>query len=89
MLKPDDFGYDRDKGDFIQHRRGKQKFCSWLPLQEGDLVDVVAPARACSRSELQGAKNFLESWGLKARIPANIFSQHYLCSNTDQYRPCN
>ncbi len=58
----------------------------WEPLAAGDIVDVVAPAWACSRQELNGALRFLRSLGLKPRVPKNIFAKVPMFAQTDENR---
>ena len=58
----------------------------WLPLQEGDIVDVVAPASHCTREGLNGGIRFLKSWGLVPRVPKNLFARDVICANTDEQR---
>ncbi len=41
----------------------------WPVLRAGDLVDVIAPASACPLRLLAPARTFLQSLGLRARIP--------------------
>ncbi len=50
-------------------------------LQEGDIVDVVAPGFKSTKEELVGAIRFLESWGLVPRYDKKIFSKHFLFSS--------
>jgi muramoyltetrapeptide carboxypeptidase len=47
---------------------------SWSPLKRGDIVDIIAPASACSRSELQGGVRFLKKMGLVPRLSKKIFA---------------
>lgn len=58
----------------------------WLPLKEGDTVDLVSPGFACTQEELQGALHFLARWGLEPRVPKKIFGKDVLCSNHDEAR---
>ncbi|MCB0342575.1 MAG: LD-carboxypeptidase [Pseudobdellovibrionaceae bacterium] len=58
----------------------------WMPLESGDIVDIVAPGSACTPSELKGAVQFLKSWGLVPRYPAKLFGRDVFCSNTDEKR---
>lgn len=46
----------------------------WLPLVKGDIVEVIAPGSACSRSELEGGLRFIEGLGLVPRVQAGLFS---------------
>ncbi len=58
----------------------------WLPLQPGDIVDVVSPGFAPSDEELENGVRFLESWGLVPRLPKNLLGKDILCSNRDEVR---
>ncbi len=58
----------------------------WEALKPGDIVDLVAPGFAISNEDLQGAMQFVRSWGLEPRLPKKIFANDVLCSNTDQVR---
>lgn len=53
-----------------------------LPLQAGDIVDVIAPGWATPPESLIEVQNFLKKWKLIARIPKDIFEPHFLGSNT-------
>lgn len=41
----------------------------------GAVIDVVAPASACRPAELAAGAAVLEGWGLRPRIPANLFQR--------------
>ncbi|MGE4132960.1 MAG: LD-carboxypeptidase [Bdellovibrionales bacterium] len=56
------------------------------PVKKGDIVDVVAPASACSRAELQAGIRFLKSLGLRPRVPHDIFGKAPVVANTDAIR---
>lgn len=56
------------------------------PLQEGDIVDIVAPSFRCTAKEFHGAVRFLKQWGFKPRVPKDIFGKSVLFSNTDEKR---
>lgn len=58
----------------------------WLPLNEGDLVDIVAPASSSKPESLQGGLQFLEGWGLVPRMSPQIFGNDVICANTDENR---
>ncbi|NCN41197.1 LD-carboxypeptidase [bacterium] len=58
----------------------------WPILVQGDQVDLVAPGFRCSDEELKGAVDFIESLGLKACVPKDLFRGHTLFSNSDEYR---
>lgn len=47
---------------------------SWQPLKKGDLVDVIAPGFRPTDDEVEAGIQFLESWGLRARLPKDIFA---------------
>ncbi|MGE0763181.1 MAG: LD-carboxypeptidase [Bdellovibrionales bacterium] len=60
---------------------------NWPTLKPGDIIDVVAPASACKRSELNGAIRYLKKAGFKPRVPKNIFSgKSQLFAQTDKER---
>ena len=63
-----------------------QTMIPWNPLQEGDVVDLVAPGFAPSRSEVRGAVSFLRGWGLRPRVAPSLLGHDVLCSNTDKKR---
>lgn len=67
-------------------RDGQKNMKHWAPLKKGDLVDLIAPGFACREEELRAAVQFLESWGLRVRVPKNIFSSRGLCSHRDDVR---
>lgn len=58
----------------------------WLPLTEGDVVDIVAPASSSSGEGLKQGLQFLESWGLIPRMSPQIFGADVICANTDENR---
>ena len=58
----------------------------WLPLREGDVVDIVAPASSSKPESLQGGLHFLEGWGLVPRMSPQIFGSDVICANTDENR---
>lgn len=63
----------------------------WKPLKRGDVVDVVAPGFRPTDDEVEAGIEFLESWGLKPRLPKDIFSglgeaSDILSSNFDEKR---
>lgn len=58
----------------------------WKPLELSDVVDVIAPGFASTAAELEGARRFLQSWGLQARIPKDLYGRDVLCANTDEIR---
>ncbi|MES2963275.1 MAG: LD-carboxypeptidase [Bdellovibrionota bacterium] len=58
----------------------------WLPLERGDVVDIVAPGSSCKMDSLQKGLDVLESWGLEPRMPKDIFGADVICSNSDEER---
>lgn len=61
-------------------------FKKWLPLAQGDIIDVVAPGFASTEEEVEGARQFLINWGFKPRIPKNLIQKHFLHANSDEKR---
>ena len=59
---------------------------NWQPLQDGDIVDIIAPGWATTPEVLKSSLEFLESWNLKARVPKNLFKKNLITSNTDEAR---
>jgi muramoyltetrapeptide carboxypeptidase len=60
---------------------------TWVSLAPGDIVDVVAPASACSQDELKSAIEYLKELDLVPRIPKDLFDpSEPLLSNSDKYR---
>jgi len=55
-------------------------------LKPGDYIGLVASARKVSAEELAPAINLLESWGLKVRLPKNIYSISNQFAGTDAER---
>ncbi len=58
----------------------------WQPLQDGDIVDIIAPGWATEPQVLKSSLEFLESWNLKGRVPKNFFKKNLTASNTDEVR---
>lgn len=58
----------------------------WQPLQEGDVVDVIAPGFPTDAAVVKKAVSFLKSWGLRPRVPKNLFKKNLLFSNVDDVR---
>lgn len=58
----------------------------WQILEEGDIVDIIAPGYGVKEEDLQAAKAFITSLGLVPRIPDDLQSEHILCSNRDDKR---
>jgi muramoyltetrapeptide carboxypeptidase len=55
-------------------------------LEKGSLIDVIAPASACSRRELAGGVRYLEGLGFKVRVSEKIFGKTKILANTDVER---
>ncbi|CAN5647673.1 LD-carboxypeptidase [soil metagenome] len=66
--------------------RASSSFASWEALRPGDLVDVVAPGFCPTDDEVEAGVKFLESWGLRARLPHDLFGADVIASNTDEKR---
>lgn len=62
------------------------KNLAWSPLKTGSVVDIVAPGFRPTDEETDAGVRFLKSWGLKPRLPAKLFGQDILSSNSDQAR---
>jgi muramoyltetrapeptide carboxypeptidase len=58
----------------------------WQALQDGDIVDMIAPGFAVSDEILKSCADFLRSWNLQPRWPKNIFKKNLICANTDEAR---
>ncbi len=58
----------------------------WNFLQEGDLIDVVAPGYPSKPQEVEGAEAFLLKWNLRPRIPKGIIRPHFLHAHEDEAR---
>lgn len=60
---------------------------SWQALQEGDSVEVIAPASRCSEAELKSAIQSVRDLGLVPVMPEDIFGEtHPLFSTSDKRR---
>lgn len=55
-------------------------------MSKGDLVDVVAPGFKCTDQALAKAVAYIQSLGLKARVPQDIFGDDLVCANDDKTR---
>jgi muramoyltetrapeptide carboxypeptidase len=65
----------------------RQVTTSWQALQEGDSVEIIAPASRCSESELKSAIQSVRDMGLVPIMPDDIFEErHPLFSTGDQKR---
>jgi muramoyltetrapeptide carboxypeptidase len=65
---------------------GRSSARKWSPLKPGDIVEIIAPASSCAPERLSGAIQFLIDWGLKPRVPRNIFGRDTICANDDASR---
>ncbi len=63
-----------------------KQLSKWLPLEAGDIVDIVAPGSSCKMESLEKGLEVLRSWGLKPRMPKNIFGADVICANSDEER---
>ncbi len=59
---------------------------AWVPLQKGDLIDIVAPAFRTADQSVVRAEEYLKSRGYRVRVPADIFGKDVLCAQTDEIR---
>lgn len=55
-------------------------------IQRGDIVDVVAPASACTKAELEQSIQAILKLGLVPRVPKDIFAKSVLFANSDEKR---
>ena len=55
-------------------------------LAPGDVVDIVAPGFRCTQEQLEGGIAYLKQHGLVPRVPADLFGEDLLCSNSDEAR---
>ena len=51
-------------------------------LQKGDSVEIVAPAKFVSKSEVDVSVKILESWGFSVKLKSAIFNKHNVFSGT-------
>lgn len=56
------------------------------PLYPGDIVDVIAPAWKCKKSELKRGISAIKSLGLVPRVPKNLFADAGMFANSDEFR---
>lgn len=61
-------------------------FKHWQALKKGDVVDVVAPGFRSTDAEVTAGVKFLEQWGLRPRLPRDLFGDDALSSNADRKR---
>lgn len=55
-------------------------------LKSGDIIDVVAPASACSEEHLKLGLKWIESLGFKPRCSPHILQPDLYLSNSDEFR---
>lgn len=58
----------------------------WNFLNEGDVIDVIAPGYPTQSHEIDGARDFLLGWKLQPRIPKDIVKPHFLHAHEDEER---
>ncbi len=58
----------------------------WRQVLKGDIVDIVAPGWSIPRDHLEAALKFLKSWGLKPRVPKDLYGEHFLFSQDESIR---
>lgn len=58
----------------------------WTSLQQGDLIDIVAPGMKPRPRTLQGIKSFAKSWGLNVRYSPEIIGKDLLCAQSKEFR---
>ena len=61
-------------------------FQNWQALEDGDIVDIIAPGWATEPAVVEACLKFLESWNLQGRVPKNLFKKNLIASNTDEAR---
>jgi muramoyltetrapeptide carboxypeptidase len=55
-------------------------------LEEGSIVDIIAPASSCDRRELKQAIAFVKKLGLRPRVNPKIFGKTHIFAATDEER---
>lgn len=55
-------------------------------VQQGDLVDIIAPGFAPSEEELDQGIRFLEAKGFRTRVPKGLIGEDVLCAASDRAR---
>lgn len=55
-------------------------------LKRGDIVDIVAPASACSEEHFRMGVKWIESMGFKPRFNAHLLQPDLYLSNSDAFR---
>lgn len=58
----------------------------FVPLVEGDIVDIVAPASRCSEEDVQRGIAAVRALGLVPRVPKDLFTRSILFSGKDETR---
>mgnify|MGYP006309258143 FL=1 len=56
------------------------------PLEEGDTVGIVAPARSIRPEEIEAAIRLIESWGLWVVVGKNLYTTYHQFAGTDEDR---
>ncbi|MBS3805888.1 MAG: LD-carboxypeptidase [Bacteroidales bacterium] len=56
------------------------------PLEEGDTVGIVAPARSIKPEEIEAAIRLIESWGLWVVVGKNLYSTYHQLAGKDEDR---
>ncbi|UTW64865.1 LD-carboxypeptidase [bacterium SCSIO 12643] len=56
------------------------------PLEKGDLVLIITPAKAIEKKDVDAAVTLFENWGLKVEVGKNALGKHHYFSATDQKR---
>jgi muramoyltetrapeptide carboxypeptidase len=59
---------------------------SFPRLEKGSIVDIIAPASSCARSELRQAIQFVRALGLRPRVSPKIFGRVPIFAQTDDER---
>ena len=49
----------------------------------GEIIDVIAPASACSAGRLSAGLDLLRSWGYVPRVSVDVFGQPGIMANED------
>lgn len=62
------------------------QYKSWHALKPGDIIDVIAPGRGCTKKVLEELGTFISSLGYEPRIPEGLFGKDPFSSNTDEER---
>lgn len=55
-------------------------------MNKKPIVDIVAPAFKCDLEHLKNGIRLIESWGLQARVPEDLFDENSLYSQEDPVR---